>query len=223
MSNKLSGRSRIGTDEAGKGDYFGDLVIAGVWADRKVEDTLAGLEVCDSKRLSDNRVKELAERIQDLCLVEVVRIGPQRYNELHTKLGNLNVLLAWGHARVIENLLAKAETELVVSDQFGDERYLRRALMERGRQIELVQMARAESDLAVAAASIVARAIFLASLARLSSEVGMKLPKGAVHVYGAARQLYERGGLELLGQVAKVHFKTTQSVISSGPLINKEH
>jgi ribonuclease HIII len=213
LTDSFSGRTRIGTDETGKGDYFGDLVVAGVWADRQVEDTLAGLGVCDSKRLSDNRARELAERIEDLCPVEVVRISPPTYNRLYEKMGNLNKLLAWGHARVLENLLAKVNADLAVCDQFGDERYVREALMKQGRQIELVQKTGGESDLAVAAASIVARATFLSRLACLSREVGVKLPKGALHIHGAARELYQRGGLELLGQVAKLHFKTTKQVI----------
>jgi len=215
LSDGYSGRPRIGTDETGKGDYFGDLVIAGVWADQRLEDILAGLGVCDSKRLSDSRARELAERIEDLCPVEVVRISPVKYNELYEKMGNLNKLLAWGHARVLENLLGRVSADLAICDQFGDERYVREALMRQGRRIELIQKTGAESDLVVAAASIVARATFLSRLANLSREVGIKLPKGALHIHGAARELHQRGGLELLGKVAKLHFRTTQQIIRS--------
>lgn len=204
---------RIGTDEAGKGDYFGDLVIAGVVVNAETEDALAGIGVRDSKALSERRARELAERIRDLAPHNVVRIGPAKYNRLHREMGNLNHLLAWGHARVIENLLADHDTPVAVSDQFGDERFLKDALMSKGRSISLIQRTGGEADIAVAAASILARVTFLDRIRRLSREVGIKLPRGATHVYGAARELYQRGGMELLRTVAKVHFKTTKSVV----------
>jgi ribonuclease HIII len=205
---------RIGTDEAGKGDYFGDLVIAGVLVDAEIEEALAGIGVRDSKALAERRARELAERIRDLAPHNIVRIGPAKYNELHRKMENLNRLLAWGHARVIENLLAEYDCPLAVSDQFGDERFLQSALMSKGRSISLIQRTGGEADLAVAAASILARVTFLNRINALSREVGVKLPRGALHVHGAARELYQRGGLDLLRTVAKLHFKTTKSVVS---------
>jgi ribonuclease HIII len=144
----------------------------------------------------------------------IVAIGPERYNDLHDRMKNLNRLLAWGHARAIENLLGEVTCDRVVTDQFGDERFVARAMMERGKQVRLEQRPRAEDDLAVAAASILARAEFLQWLERLSEEIGMLLPKGAgPAVDETARQIIKREGIDLLRRVAKVHFKTTQKAL----------
>lgn len=208
----LCATPRIGSDESGKGDYFGPLSVAAVLVTPQTEAALTELGVRDSKRLLDSRIAELAPAIRSRCPHDLVLINPSRYNELHRKLGNLNRLLAWAHARAIENLLERVECELVVADQFGDVGFLERAMMERGRRVRLVQRVRAESDPAVAAASVLARAAFLERLERLSTMAGIALPKGATHVLPAARQVIEQGGLELLGQVAKLHFRTTEQV-----------
>jgi ribonuclease HIII len=206
----------IGSDEAGKGDYFGPLVAAAVYADEVALERLPQIGVKDSKRISgDRRLWELEKAVKQICPVfEVVVISPARYNELIEKMRNLNRLLAWAHARAIENVLEKQPgCRLAVADQFGDERFLRESLMKRGRQIELVQQVRAEEDPAVAAASTLARAAFIRALKRLSSDAGIDLPRGATHVLPAAREIYGQGGEALLRQVAKVHFKTTKQVV----------
>jgi len=205
--------ARIGTDESGKGDYFGYLVVAAVFVDDAMESALEDLRVRDSKRVSDRPAARLAGEIQRLCPHAVVRISPGKYNELHAKMRNLNRLLAWAHARAIEDVLARRPCRLVIADQFGDEAHLKSALMAKGRQVQLVQMPRAEADVAVAAASIVARAVFLDTLQRLSDQVGVPLPKGAVHVVEAAREVVAKGGREALAKVAKLHFKTTRQVL----------
>ncbi|MBE3597374.1 MAG: ribonuclease HIII [Limnochordaceae bacterium] len=205
---------RIGLDESGKGDYFGPLVAAAVAVlNGAVERQLARMGVRDSKRVSDGSCLRLAAELAGMVPHEVVVIGPARYNELYARIRNVNRLLAWAHARALENLLARAPVGLVIADQFAsDPRRLAGALMRRGTAVELRQAPRAEADLAVAAASILARARFLEELERLSQQVGVKLPKGATHVEPVARELVERGGVELLGSVAKLHFATTGRV-----------
>jgi len=203
--------ARIGTDESGKGDYFGPLVVAAVYVREAEEDFLAELGVRDSKRISDRRVTELAEVLTRRLPCVRVAIGPARYNELYASVGNLNRLLAWAHARALENVLAQhPEARRAVTDKFGDDSYVRRALLKRGREIELEQRVRAEEDRAVAAASVVARAEFLRRLERLSRQAGFPLPKGAsASVEEAARRLIAEKGRAALPQFAKVHFKTT--------------
>jgi ribonuclease HIII len=206
---------RIGIDESGKGDYFGPLVIAAVFVDATTQGELRLIGVRDSKKLSDGRVLEMAPDIRTVCPHSVIAIGPQKYNELYAKIKNLNRLLAWGHAKALENLLERGITcERAISDQFGDERLILNALQEKGQTILLEQRTKAESDVAVAAASIVARAEFLLRLKRLSSEVGTTLPKGASPaVEIAAKMVIKKHGQERLGSVAKLHFKTTQAVL----------
>ena len=206
---------RIGIDESGKGDYFGPLVIAAVFVDATTQGELALMQVRDSKNISDGRILEMAPDIKTICPHSIIAIGPQKYNELYTKIKNLNRLLAWGHAKALENLLERVTCERAISDQFGDERLILNALQEKGRKIVLEQRTKAESDLAVAAASILARAEFLIRLKRLSAEVGTTLPKGASpSVELAAKMIVKKHGRERLGTVAKLHFKTTQAVLA---------
>lgn len=213
-STNLSSLNRIGIDESGKGDYFGPLVIAAVFVTPTSESDLTLMQVRDSKKISDGRILEMAPDIRLLCPHSVVAIGPQRYNELYAKIKNLNRLLAWGHARALENLLQRVDCDLAIADQFGDERLVLNALQEKGKQIRLVQRTKAEADLAVAAASILARAEFLLRLKKLSQELNTTLPKGASPaVELAGRMVVKKYGRERLGAVAKLHFKTTKSVL----------
>ncbi len=211
VHNKIE---RIGIDESGKGDYFGPLVIAAVFVDATTQGELRLMQVRDSKKISDGRILEMAPDIKTICPHSVIAIGPQKYNELYGKIRNLNRLLAWGHAKALETLLERVTCERAISDQFGNERLILNVLQEKGRKIVLEQRTNAESDLAVAAASILARAEFLLRLKRLSSEVGTTLPKGASPaVELAAKMIIKKHGQERLGSVAKLHFKTTKAVL----------
>ncbi|GKS57370.1 ribonuclease HIII [Nitrospira sp.] len=212
--HSFSSVPRIGIDESGKGDYFGPLVIAAAYVDERSESDLRLMRVRDSKKISDSRVIEIARDVRAVCPHYVVAIGPESYNRLYGKIGNLNRLLAWGHARALENLLERVACNLAIADQFGDERYVQHALMEKGRAVRLVQQPRAEADVAVATASILARADFLIRLDRLSREVGTALPKGASGaVELVARMVMKKQGEDGLRKVAKLHFKTTQAVL----------
>ena len=204
----------IGIDESGKGDYFGPLVIAGAHVTPDQEAQLRDLGVRDSKTLSDKRAGILATHIRTLCTTTLVTIGPERYNSLYASLKNLNTMLAWGHARAIENLLETVACEQVIADQFGNARFLNNALMQKGRTVKLIQKPRAEQEMAVAAASIVARAEFLRRLQDLSSRFAITLPKGAsMQVISAGKAFVEQYDAATLSQVAKLHFRTTQKVI----------
>lgn len=206
----------IGTDESGKGDYFGPLVIAGVFCNIESEEKLKSFDVRDSKLISDNKVKEMAEKIKQICLHNLVVIGPEKYNQLYEKMRNLNKLLAWGHARVIENLLSSLATQpdYVISDKFGDESFIQRALMDKGKKVQLQQKIKAESDIAVAAASILARAEFLKRLQELSDKYDLNLPKGSSETIDQiGKKLVEKYGQEVLKYVAKLHFKNTSRIL----------
>jgi ribonuclease HIII len=210
-------KSWIGTDESGKGDYFGPLVIAGVCLNEKIGKTLTLLGVKDSKKMTDKKILDLYPLIRmDSLASEIIAISPEKYNDLYKKMKNLNLLLAWGHARVIENILEKVECRSVLTDQFGDKSLVERALMARGKEIVLEQRPGAEEDIAVAAASVLARGEFLLKLDHLSKKEGMLLPRGASDkVVKTAVSLYHQKGMEGLKRVAKIHFKTTQAVLGS--------
>src|SRR5207244_4949166 len=207
----------FGVDESGKGDFFGPLVVAGVYVDRGIARRLVGAGVQDSKRVgSDARIRALAETIRKgtAGLRETVLIGPGRYNELYQKFGNLNKLLGWGHARVIENLLAKkSDCPRALSDQFADARVLEQSLLRHARKINIEQRPRAESDIAVAAASILAREAFINWLERKGKEMGVRLEGGvSAGVKESGKQLVELNGPDALRTVAKVHFRTAHEL-----------
>ncbi|PWW26625.1 ribonuclease HIII [Cytobacillus oceanisediminis] len=204
----------IGTDESGKGDYFGPLVIAGVLVSKSSADILKELGITDSKKMSDKTIFELAPKIKELCTYAIVPIGNQKYNELYNKIQNLNRLLAWGHARVIENILTTHNCETVLSDQFGDETLIQKALLEKGKNIKLYQMPRAEQNIAVAAASVLARNEYVMRLSQIERQYKLKLPKGAsTATQNSAKAFLKQYGKDELLNVAKLHFKTTQQIL----------
>lgn len=207
----------FGIDESGKGDFFGPLVIAGVYVDAGIARKFLEAGITDSKRIgSDARIRALAKVIRTTqgAANSVVEIGPERYNQMYEKIGNLNRLLAWGHARVIENLAAlRPECPRALSDQFANPRLIENALMKQGRSIVLEQRTKAESDPAVAAASILARERFIDWLDKTGRVHGVELPRGvSSQVKAVARQLVERHGAAFLPIVAKTHFKTAAEI-----------
>jgi len=209
---------RIGVDESGKGDFFGPLCIAGAYINEGIVNAWRDSGIRDSKNISsDKKIAELAEKIRKTpgCVVDVVTIGNEAYNRLYEKMKSVNTILAWGHARVIENLLGRKHEMnpppvKAMSDQFAASKsVIEKALMKAGREINLVQQHRAEEDLAVAAASILARDAFVKGLSRLEKQFEMELPKGAsTAVDEAAKKFVAERGAENLGAIAKMHFRT---------------
>jgi ribonuclease HIII len=216
-------RPHIGTDEAGKGDFFGPLVSAAVYVDGSLAVQLRAIGVRDSKLMSDKTVRRVASEIQRIAgkQAAVTLISPRRYNELYSQMRgegkNLNTLLAWGHARSIEDLLGSGvHADFAVVDQFADARYMQQRILADTRQSGLVilQFPKAETDIAVAAASVLARNAFLGWLEMTSRKIGTQLPKGAsMAVIEVARQLVARSGRDVLKEYAKVHFKTMEAVL----------
>jgi ribonuclease HIII len=210
--------ARIGVDESGKGDFFGPLCVAGVYVNARVIAAWKDKGVRDSKSItSDAQMAKIADVIRETpgCVYSVVPIGCEAYNRMHKTTGSVNRVLAWGHARVIENLMLQRERMdpppvRAISDQFAqDKNTVAKALMELGRSIELVQRHRAEADLAVAAASILARDEFVRRLTRLETDFHSPLPKGAsAAVETAGKAFVAKHGAALLPKVAKMHFRT---------------
>ena len=207
----------FGVDESGKGDYFGPLVVAGVYTDERCAAELVRLGCRDSKAISDDKkIHAIAEKIKKTAGVvyEVICIGPRRYNELYEEIGNLNRLLAWGHARVIAALHEKMPScPRALSDQFANEWVLKRALGQRRIPVQLEQRTKAESDVAVAAASILARDRFVQWMQKTAAASNCPMPLGCgPHVTRAAQHFVATHGRERLPDVAKLHFKVTQKL-----------
>jgi len=204
----------IGTDEAGKGDYFGPLVCAACYLNNDLYDILSTTGIRDSKKISNKKVKVVAAEIKQYCPYSIIAIGPEKYNQLYAKMRNLNKLLAWAHAKAIENVLQKVKAEHVLTDQFGSETLVQDALQREGKNINLIQRPKAEANPAVAAASVLARAEFLWKLESLSKQYEIDLHAGAgAPTDSAARQFIKKHGEDKLPLVAKYHFKNTKKVV----------
>lgn len=216
--NRLPEAPHMGSDESGKGDYFGPLVVCAAYVNAEIAQKMHDIGIRDCKTLSDRQVEALGSEIMRFLgsRYSVVQINPTKYNELYERVSNVNKILAWAHARAIENLLAVVpDCPMALADQFGGEHLIRQALFEKGRRIKLEQRHKAESDIAVAAASVIARCLFLRELAVLGKTAGLHgpLPKGAsAAVIETARGLFERKGPDFLKDLCKWHFKTTESL-----------
>lgn len=210
----------IGTDEAGKGDYFGSLTVAGVYVNPEIREILHTLGVRDGKQLSDSQIRKLAQEMRTRCGDNISWLGlePTLYNRRYTRFResgrNLNHLLASLHTEVIQDLLKRVDCRNILVDRFAKEEILARQLQAAlNPSIRLVQMPKAESDIAVAAASIIARDTFLQQLEQLSSKYQIQLPKGASQVIDAGKQFVKQHGSASLRHVAKMHFRTTTDIL----------
>ncbi|MFA6118786.1 MAG: ribonuclease HIII [Parachlamydiales bacterium] len=208
--------SRIGVDEAGKGDFFGPLSIGGVYADEAGIKKLISLNIRDSKKIADKTILSLAKILKENFSIAIVRIFPEKYNELYLKFKNLNRLLAWGHAAVISQLVEKTKCKEVIIDQFADKHVVENAVSKINLKIHLEQRTKAEEDPVVAAASIVARAGFLKGLEEMSEKHNFQFPKGASKmVIETGKKFIEKNGSDSLEKVAKIHFKTSEKIINN--------
>ena len=170
--------------------------------------------VKDSKKLKDDSIIKLAAKIRKECQHHIVKINPPKYNELISQFKNLNRLLAWGHATAIEQLADKTGCRRVIIDQFADEHVVLTALKRKNLDLELSQRHRAEEDIVVAAASILARCAFIEGIEALEKTFNQKLPKGASSMtIAAGRQFVREHGRVQLNQVAKLHFKTLDAIL----------
>jgi ribonuclease HIII len=223
LPNHETTEPHIGTDEAGKGDYFGPLVSAAVFVDGESANKLRRLGVRDSKALSDKRISELAEQIRKMPEIKcaVTAINPRKFNELYEQFRregkNLNSLLAWGHARSIDTLLSlpgnqRPNAKYILVDQFADKHYIEERTRRAG--IPVYQRPKAEEDIAVAAASVLARDTFVRWIERFSQRTKIMLPKGASpQVIRAGKEFVQKWGAKWLGEVAKLNFRTTVQVL----------
>lgn len=208
----------IGTDESGKGDYFGPLVVAGVYVTPVVASELMKLGIRDSKELNDSQIINLASQLKKMNQIEfdVINISPEKYNSLYEKFGNLNRMMGWAHARVIENLLSKCDAGEVISDKFGNEKLILDALLEKGRTVKLTQATKAERFTAVAAASILARESLIKWFRINSKKINMQIPKGSSSaVESAAKLILKQFGEEELKRLIKLHFKTSKKIFNN--------
>lgn len=211
--------ARIGLDEAGKGDFFGPLCIAGIFIPEGNIEQLIKLGVKDSKLLKDDGIIEISRSLKKIFPHKVLRLFPETYNRLYPKFNNLNKMLGWGHATVLEELSKNTGCKKAILDQFAFPELMISILKRKNMDVDLTQRVRGEEDPVVAAASILARAAFVEGIQELGNEVGLTLPKGAsAIVVKAARNIMESRGVAFFDKIAKTHFKTLKDLCDAqGP------
>lgn len=208
-----------GLDESGKGDFFGPMVTACCYTNDETTDMLFELGVQDSKAIkSDKKIRSMSREIRNVLRghYTVLRIRNASYNGMYERMDNVNTMLAWGHGRVLENLLEKQpDCPRFLLDQFARNRnVMKKALLDLGKRLIFEQRPKAEEDIAVAAASILAREAFIDELDVMGEEFGMTFPRGASQaVIQAAAGFIVKYGEDRLSEVAKLHFRTTDEAI----------
>lgn len=207
----------IGTDESGKGDYFGPLVTASVYTNKNISAELIKTGVKDSKLLSDNDIKKIEPVIKKIVSgkFDVVIINPEKYNLLYEKFQNLNKLLAWAHGKAIENLVVNVNCNNVISDKFGNELLINSELSKKNIEVSIFQTTKGERFTGVAAASILARAKVIDWFDQKSREFGYEIPKGAgEQVNFIADKILQKTNKEYLLKMIKFHFKNSQNIFT---------
>ncbi|TVR52355.1 MAG: ribonuclease HIII [Puniceicoccaceae bacterium] len=206
-----------GLDESGKGDFFGPLVTACVVADRPQVEAWLKAGIRDSKKIGDNEILKLDKLIRDTkdTAVACATCSMPKYNELMARpRANLNLFLAWLHAKSLEEALAKRKAPWGLLDQFSKQNLVGRYFKDAA--FDLRMRTRAEEDPVVAAASVVARAEYVRRMKALSKRFDIELTKGAgPKVSAEARQIIERHGTSALREIAKLHFRTAYEVVSA--------
>lgn len=203
----------IGVDESGKGDFFGPLCTVAVFANTEQMKKLNENAIKDSKTLKDDQIAIKASIIKKICPYKELVLMPKKYNELYHKIQNLNHLLGWCHCTAIENLIQTNPCKKVIIDQFANESLMQNMIAKKKLSIDLTQRVRAEEDVVVAAASILARDAFVKNLRRLEQEHNITLAKGAgPKVIQAGVKIMMSKGLDFFNVCAKTHFKTLNDI-----------
>jgi len=213
--NEIKFAEYIGTDESGKGDYFGPLVVAAVFIDEKTTLKLEEAGVKDSKLISDNNIKIIESKIKKIIgdNFEIVQINPEKYNKLYESFNNLNKIMGWAHSKTIENLLQRINCLNVISDKFGNEKLIKDELKKKNIDLNLYQTPKAERYTAVAAASILARAKVVDWFNIKSREVGFQIPKGGGALVNlSAKRVLNQFDNNYLMKMIKFHFKNSQNI-----------
>ncbi|KAF0152744.1 MAG: ribonuclease HIII [Ignavibacteria bacterium] len=201
--------SYIGTDEAGKGDIFGPLVIAAVFVDKDSKKELLRIGVRDSKALSDPQIDFLAAKIKNICkgYYSIIELRPELYNRKYEEYKNLNKLLSFGHSKAIKILLDDIDAKTVISDKFstqGLEIHRDKSFS----HVEFIDTEKAERFIAVAAASILARNTFNKWFYELEYK-GLDFPKGSSEkAKSFLKRFLKQNEYSTLINFAKLHFKT---------------
>lgn len=202
----------IGSDESGKGDFFGPLIVCAFAFDIKIKDELLKLNVKDSKELEDDEILNIYKEITNKfpARYEVVEIHPPKYNQLYEKMNNLNDILIWAHLKAIKNLSERFNYRIFIIDKFAPEHRFNGNFL---KNHKLLLEEKAEKFVGVAAASIIARARLLNWFEKKNKELGFSLPLGgSKDVTKFAQKIKTMKDEKFLKDLIKLHFKNFKEI-----------
>ena len=216
----------IGSDEAGSGDYFGPLTVCAAYVSEKNAQVLKTLGVDDSKKLTDDKIVELAEQLITFIPHSLLTLNNVKYNE-RQKMGWSQVKMkAVLHNEAIKNVVQKIDVDhldYIVIDQFAKrEVYQHYALSELPFPKKTQFETKGESkSLAIAAASIISRYAFVKHMNQITQQIKMEVPKGASNKVDLfAAKIIQKFGLSQLDAISKKHFKNRDKALA---LIEKKY
>ncbi|GAA3345758.1 ribonuclease HIII [Deinococcus persicinus] len=217
LPDQFATMSVLGSDETGTGDYFGPITVAAVYVPASKIELINELGVKDSKLLSDDYMRKIAPDLRAACVHSVLVLRNEKYNSLQAKGYSQGKMKAMMHNKALENTLTKMapeKPECILIDQFA-ERGVYYNYLKNEREIvqESVYFSTKAEQLhvAVATASILARAAFLKEMDRLSEIAGLELMKGASNkVDVQAARIWRKQGEEFLRSITKWHFANTE-------------
>ncbi len=213
---KIYNSSSIGSDEVGTGDYFGPIVVTSSYVSKDNIKYLEELGVKDSKKLTDDKILEIVPLIIKKIPYKSVILSNKEYNDNYNKELNMNKIKAILHNKVLYSLKEEIKDyDYIIVDEFAKDfiyyNYLRNSV---NVVKNITFLTKGESkNLAVAAASLISRYIFIKEFDKLSDKVGITLPKGASDVVDeVAFSIAKEKGIEYLKDIAKLNFKNTKKV-----------
>ncbi len=210
--------SSVGSDEVGTGDYFGPIVVTSTYVKKEDIDFLKDLGVTDSKKITDDKIKKIAPEIIKKIKYKSIILKNEEYNEKYSKENNMNKIKAIMHNKVLYSILKdiNEKPELVIVDEFARETRYYSYLEDVPNVVKgITFVTKAESkNLAVAAASIISRYIFLNEFDKMCDNYHLPLPKGSGHeVDTIGQEAVEKYGKEILDKIAKKNFSNTSRIL----------
>lgn len=217
-NQKYHNCSSVGSDEVGTGDYFGPIVVTAAYVKKADVERLEKLGVGDSKKITDDKIKKITPELIKLVKYRSMILTNKEYNEKYTKNINMNKIKAILHNKVLYQLISeeKPNIDYIIVDEFAREaRYYEYLKGIPNIQKNITFMTKAEDkNLAVAAASIISRYIFLKEFDKLADAIHIPLPKGAgKDVDKIGEEIVEKYGEEKLQEIAKINFKNTDRIL----------
>jgi len=217
LPDQFATMSVLGSDETGTGDYFGPITVAAVYVPASKIELINELGVKDSKMLTDDYMRKIAPDLRAACVHSVLVLRNDKYNNLQAKGYSQGKMKAMMHNKALQNTLVKMapeKPEFILIDQFAERGvYYNYLKNERETVQENVYFSTKAEQLhvAVATASILARAAFLKEMDRLSNIAGLELMKGASNkVDVQAARIWRKQGEEFLRSITKWHFANTE-------------